>query len=70
MRFGSLDFVITVEEDMERAPVAVPPSPAMGLDMVVETLEGLWLRLSKSRALEHGQLDSSIHRSSEHQQVT
>jgi hypothetical protein len=44
MRFGSLDFIVTV----------VLPFPIMDLDMVIETLEGLRLCPSESHALEHG----------------
>jgi hypothetical protein len=44
MRFGSLDFIVTV----------VLPLPFMDLDMVIETLEGLQLCPSESHALEHG----------------
>jgi hypothetical protein len=54
MCYGSLDFVVTVEGDLERAPAPVLPSLAMGLDAIVETLEGLWLCPCESHALEHG----------------
>jgi hypothetical protein len=69
MCFGSLNFVVTTEGDLERALALVPPSPTTGLDTVVETLEGLRLHPSESRTLEHGQLDNSGRRRSEHQPI-
>jgi hypothetical protein len=66
IRFGSLDFIVTAEGDLERALTPVLPSPATGLDTVIETLEGLRLRPSESHALEHGQLGSPGRRRSEY----
>jgi hypothetical protein len=54
MHFGTLDFVIITEEDLEQAPAPISPLPAMGLDTIIETLEGLRLHPSESRTMEHG----------------
>jgi hypothetical protein len=60
MRFGSLDFIVTM----------VLPLPVMDLDTVIKTLEGLRLCPSESHVLEHGQFGSSSRKRSEHQPVT
>ena len=41
VRFGNLDFIITMEGDLAQAPAAVQPLHSVGLDAIAETLEEL-----------------------------
>jgi hypothetical protein len=44
VRFGSLDFIITMEGGMEQVHVSIPPLHTINLDSVIEALEELQLR--------------------------
>jgi hypothetical protein len=50
MCFGSLDFIITIEGDLERAPILAQLLPVADLNVIFETLEGLRLHPPESRA--------------------
>jgi hypothetical protein len=52
VRFGSLDFIVTTEGELARAPAPQAP-PATGLDAIVGALEELWLGALEARAPEH-----------------
>ena len=41
MRFGDLDFIITVGEELALAHAAIQPLPSIGLDTVDEVVEEL-----------------------------
>ena len=41
VRFGNLDFIVMVEEELAQAPVTVQPLHSAGLDAIVEALEEL-----------------------------
>ena len=41
MRFGDLDFIVTAEEELARAPVVIQPFHSTGLDATTEMLEEL-----------------------------
>ena len=41
MRFGSLDFIITMEGELAQAPAAIQPLHSIGLNAIVEELEEL-----------------------------
>jgi hypothetical protein len=41
VRFESLDFFVTVEEELMRAPAPIQPLRSASLDVVVKTLEEL-----------------------------
>jgi hypothetical protein len=48
MRFGSLDFFITTEGELARAPTPIQPLRSAGLDTVVKALEELRLHSPKA----------------------
>ena len=50
MRFGNLDFIITMEGELMQAPVAVQPLHSAGLDAIAEALEELWLHAPEAHA--------------------
>ena len=50
MRFGSLDFFVTVEGELARAPAPINPFHSIGLDVIVETLEELQLHAPEPHA--------------------
>ena len=56
VRFGDLDFIITAEGELARAPIVVQPLQFTSLDVITEALEELRLRASKARAPRSGQL--------------
>ena len=41
LRFGYLDFVVTMEGELVQAPTAVQPLHSVGLDAIAEALEEL-----------------------------
>jgi hypothetical protein len=41
MRFGSLDFVITMEGELVQAIMPIQSPPPIGLDTIIEALEEL-----------------------------
>ena len=41
VRLGSLDFIVTTEEELAQAPAAIQPLHSIGLDAIVEALEEL-----------------------------
>ena len=49
VRFGNLDFFITMEEGLVQAPAVVQPLHFTGLDTIVEALEELWLHALEAR---------------------
>ena len=40
-RFGNLDFTVTMEGELVRAPIVVQPLHSTGLDTIAEALEEL-----------------------------
>ena len=47
VRFGNLDFIVTMEGGLVQAPVAVQPLHFTGLDAIAEVLEELQLHPSR-----------------------
>ena len=43
VRFGNLDFIVTMGGELVQAPIAVQPLHLAGLDTIAEALEELWL---------------------------
>ena len=41
VRFGDLDFIVTVEGELARAPVIAQPLHSIGLDTIAKALEEL-----------------------------
>ena len=56
VRFGNLDFIITMEGDLAQAPAAIQPLHSAGLNVIVEALEKMQLHVSKAYALGSDQL--------------
>ena len=56
MRFGDLDFIVSVEGELARALVVVQPLHSTSLDMITEALEELRLRVPEARVPGSGQL--------------
>ena len=56
VRFGSLDFIVTTEGELVRAPAPVQLSRSTGLDTTVEAFEELQLRTSEARVPRSDQL--------------
>jgi len=54
VRFGDLDFIITVEGELARAHVVVQPLHSTGLDTMIEALDELRLRAPEARAPRSG----------------
>ena len=50
VRFEDLDFTITAEGELARAPVVVQPFHSTSLDMIAEALEDLQLHASEAHA--------------------
>ena len=49
MRFGNLDFIITMEGELAQVSAAIQPLHSVGLDAIVEALEELQLHVSEAR---------------------
>ena len=54
MRFGDLDFIITTKGELARAPVVIQPLHSAGLDVIIEALEELRLRVLEARTPSSG----------------
>ena len=52
VRFGSLDFIITMEEELEQAPAITRLLHSTSLDVINETFEELRLQVPEARAPE------------------
>ena len=50
VRFGDLDFIITMEEELVRAPIVIQPLYSTGLDTIAEALEELQLHAPEAHA--------------------
>ena len=50
VRFGDLDFIITTEGELVRAPVVIQPLHFTGLDAIAEALEELQLHIPEAHA--------------------
>ena len=50
MRFGNLDFIVTMEGELAQVPATVQPLHSAGLDAIAETLEELQLHAPEARA--------------------
>ena len=50
VRFGSLNFIITMEGELAMAPAAIRPLHSAGLDGITEVLEELQLHVPEARA--------------------
>ena len=50
VRFGKLDFIITTEGELARAPVVVQPLRSAGLDSISEALDELQLHAPEAHA--------------------
>ena len=49
MRFGNLDFIVTIEGELAQVPAAVQPLHSASLDAIAEALEELQLHAPKGR---------------------
>ena len=56
VRFGNLDFVITVEAELVQAPIAVQPFRSADLDAIAEVLEELRLHALEAHTLRSDKL--------------
>ena len=56
VHFGDLDFIVTTERELARAPVVVHPLHSAGLDAITEALEELRLHAPKAHATGSDQL--------------
>ena len=56
MHFGNLDFIVTTEGELVRAPIVVQPLHSAGLDVIVEVLEELQLHAPEARTPDSDQL--------------
>ena len=56
MRFGNLDFIVTMEGELAQVPAAIQPLHYAGLDAIAETLEELQLHAPEARAPRNDQL--------------
>ena len=56
MRFGNLDFIVTLEGELAMAPAAVGPLHSAGLDAIAKALEELQLHAPEARAPRTNQL--------------
>jgi hypothetical protein len=52
VRFGSLDFIITIEGELVQAIVPVQSPPPTSLDAIIEALEELQLNAPEAHASE------------------
>ena len=50
VRFGNLDFIVTMEGGLVQAPAAVQPLHFTGLNAIIEALEELQLHAPEARA--------------------
>ena len=56
VRLGSLDFIVTTEEELAQAPTIVQPLHSADLDTIAEVLEELQLHAPEACALGSNQL--------------
>ena len=49
VRFGNLDFIVTIEGELAQAPTAVQPLHPTDLDVIVEAVEELQLHTPEAR---------------------
>ena len=56
MRFGNLDFIVTMMGELVQAPVVVQPLYSVGLDTIAEALEELQLHAPEAHAPRSNQL--------------
>ena len=56
VRFGDLDFIVTIEGELAMAPAVVRPLPSTGLDAITEALEELQLHMPEAHSLRSYQL--------------
>ena len=51
VRFGNLDFIVTMEGELAQVPATVLPLHSAGLDAIAEALEELQLHAPEARTL-------------------
>ena len=56
VRFGDLDFIVTMEGELAMAPAVVQPIHSTSLDAITEVLEELQLQTPEARASRSNQL--------------
>jgi len=56
VHFGDLDFIVTAEEELARAPVVIQPLHSAGLNAITKALEELQLHAPEARASGSDQL--------------
>ena len=56
VRFGDLDFIITVEGELARAPIVVQPFHSTDLDRIIEMLNELQLHVLEAHTSGSSQL--------------
>ena len=66
MRFGSLDFIVTMKGELVQAPVAIQPLHSAGLDAIVEALEELQLHAPEAHVPRSDRLLGFDYRRLEH----
>ena len=67
VRFGNLDFIVTIGGELVQAPIAVQPLHSAALDAIVEALEELRLHAPEAHAPGNDQLLSFDYGRLEHQ---
>ena len=60
VRFGNLDFIVTMGGELVQAPVAVQPLYSTGLDAIAKALEELQPHAPEARALGASSSSASI----------
>ena len=56
VRFEDLDFIITTEGELARAPVVIQPPHSASLDAIVDELEEVWLHALEAHVPRSSQL--------------
>ena len=56
VRFEDLDFIVTMEGELELAPTAIQPLHSVGLDVITEVLKELQLHAMEARTPRSDQL--------------
>ena len=67
VRFGHLEFIITMEGELAQTPTTVQPLHSTSLDAITKALEELQLHASEDRTLGRDQVIGFDYRRLEHQ---
>ena len=66
VRFGNLDFIVTIGGELVQAPITIQPLHYAGLNAITEALEELWLHAPEAHAPESDKLLDFDYRRLEH----